>query len=141
MSRAKAAWVDSQLAAVRPKPLDQFLGTCLFLYDTQFWKAPPEPNFTATDFVLKSGENPPVAAARCGLPRQPELLEPQWQQRRGRDLGLELQRPAPERTPKLLEGGRTLPTLRLNPASFVRPGSVPFPIGGARAPCVSRKSI
>jgi hypothetical protein len=53
--QGQAAWVDSQFAAVRPKPLDQFLGACLFLYDTQFWKAPPEPNFTATDFVIHNG--------------------------------------------------------------------------------------
>ena len=31
------------------------LGACLFVYDTQFWKASPEPNFTATDFVINSG--------------------------------------------------------------------------------------
>ena len=54
--QGQAAWVDGQFAAVRPKPIDQFLGTCLFLYDTQLWKAPPEPNYTATDFAIKSGE-------------------------------------------------------------------------------------
>jgi hypothetical protein len=53
--QGQAAWVDSQFAAVWPKPLEQFLGACLFVYDTQFWKAPPEPNFTATDFVINNG--------------------------------------------------------------------------------------
>ena len=53
--QGQAAWIDGQLAAVRPKPMDQFLGACLFLYDTQFWKDPPEPNYTATDFVINNG--------------------------------------------------------------------------------------
>lgn len=52
--QGQAAWVDAQFAALWPKPVEQFLGACLFLYDTQFWKAPPEPNFTATDFAIKT---------------------------------------------------------------------------------------
>jgi hypothetical protein len=51
----QAAWVDGQFAAIWPKPVPQLLGACLFLYDTQFWKAAPEPNYTATDFVINSG--------------------------------------------------------------------------------------
>lgn len=53
--QGQAAWVDGQFAAIWPKPVDQFLGACLFVYDTQFWKAPPEPNYTATDFVINAG--------------------------------------------------------------------------------------
>lgn len=53
--QGQAAWVDGQFAAIWPKPVPQFLGACLFLYDTQFWKDPPEPNYTATDFVINSG--------------------------------------------------------------------------------------
>jgi hypothetical protein len=53
--QGQAAWVDGQFAALWPRPVEQFLGACLFLYDTQFWKAPPEPNFTATDFAIKTG--------------------------------------------------------------------------------------
>ena len=44
-----------QFAAIWLKPVPQLLGACLFLYDTQFWKARPEPNYTATDFVINSG--------------------------------------------------------------------------------------
>jgi hypothetical protein len=51
----QAAWVDGQFAAIWPKPAPELLGACLFLYDTQFWKAPPEPNYTAADFVINSG--------------------------------------------------------------------------------------
>jgi hypothetical protein len=53
--QGQAAWVDAQFAAMWPKPVKQFLGACLFLYDTQFWKAPPEPNYTNTDFVVNNG--------------------------------------------------------------------------------------
>lgn len=53
--QGQAAWIEGQFAAVRPKPIAQFLGTCLFLYNTQFWKDPPEPNYTATDFAIQSG--------------------------------------------------------------------------------------
>lgn len=53
--QGQATWVDGQFGAIWPKPVKQFLGACLFLYDTQFWKAPPEPNYTATDFVINSG--------------------------------------------------------------------------------------
>jgi hypothetical protein len=49
--QGQAAWVDEQFAIMEDKPAG-FLGACLFLYDTQFWKAPPEPNYTATDFVI-----------------------------------------------------------------------------------------
>lgn len=49
--QGQAAWVDGQFALMDDKPAG-FLGACLFLYDTQFWKAPPEPNYTATDFVI-----------------------------------------------------------------------------------------
>lgn len=49
--QGQAVWVDEQFALMDDKPAG-FLGACLFLYDTQFWKAPPEPNYTATDFVI-----------------------------------------------------------------------------------------
>jgi hypothetical protein len=49
--QGQATWVDEQFAIMGDKPAG-FLGACLFLYDTQFWKAPPEPNYTATDFVI-----------------------------------------------------------------------------------------
>ena len=39
--QGQATWVNGQFRAMWPKPVDQFLGTCLFLYDTQFWKALP----------------------------------------------------------------------------------------------------
>ena len=55
--QGQATWVDGQFSLVQTKPVPQFLGACLFLYDTQFWKAKPEPNFTATDFVINSGGN------------------------------------------------------------------------------------
>lgn len=54
-AQGQATWVDGQFALVQNKPVPQFLGACLFLYDTQFWKNPPEPNFTATDFVVNGG--------------------------------------------------------------------------------------
>jgi hypothetical protein len=53
--QGQAEWVDGQFGAVWPKPVPQFLGACLFVYNTQFWKAAPEPNYTATDFVINSG--------------------------------------------------------------------------------------
>jgi hypothetical protein len=49
--QGQATWVDEQFAIMDDKPAG-FLGACLFLYDTQFWKDPPEPNYTATDFVI-----------------------------------------------------------------------------------------
>ncbi len=52
--QGQATWVSEQFAILQNKPKG-FLGACLFLYDTQFWKAPPEPNFTGTDFVVNSG--------------------------------------------------------------------------------------
>src|SRR5581483_6193623 len=52
--QGQAEWVDEQFALLQAKPAG-FLGACLFLYNTQFWKAPPEPNFTATDFVINNG--------------------------------------------------------------------------------------
>jgi hypothetical protein len=63
--QGQAAWIDGQFAAVWPKPIEQFLGACLFVYDTQFWKDPPEPNYAATDFVITTAE---TASGRC-LPR------------------------------------------------------------------------
>lgn len=52
--QGQATWVGEQFAILQNKPKG-FLGACLFLYDTQFWKAPPEPNFTGTDFVVNNG--------------------------------------------------------------------------------------
>ena len=60
----QAKWVGEQFEIMKHKPKG-FLGACLFLYNTQFWKDPPEPNFTATDFVIKNGGN-----SRWPLPKK-----------------------------------------------------------------------
>ena len=69
----QAAWVDGQFAAIWPKPVEQFLGACLFIYDTQFWKDAPEPNYTATDFVINSG-----GASQWPLPASDYQVDQQY---------------------------------------------------------------